>query len=697
MQSLHAWELCVLSGNLIDSNYILDRHSGGQWPELSEKKITVLLSEINNFASSSLDTLISPTDICFWVEGSLIPGLQSQQRNYKRGGSVAFEICCEFLRTQAVSYELAFQVPFEPIMLTELAVSVANSHCPEYLNKVPRSNTFSIYDSDIGDDKKTALLPLGKLHDALELQVSVWRAWEDRPTCAEVIDLQIDGLIRDKLLSIVSDIDVPVDSDSDCDDESINKICKNITCIIRPLASTFCCVLDAIIVDWLQSVIGSAIIAYSHGQMRAAISSHNSALVLLYSHLIAVASTIENPDLLASAVLALWQISASSSSAPVSEPKDEGVEIAQAKALDRLSQIGSDIYPRVCAGREKDALQESIRLLRLKSIASTYGVSNFDVRSTRQLRNVVSIIASAYWEPKSIEDAIEFAEGWNSINVDLPYILGRALIYRVFVRSPAPTASDEKLPELEMPPMEALAKKKLLEQSFLSIPEHKRALVTETVITFLLHRLEDICEAMEENGDLNTEELNVLKEEFAMTCSGAITIGGMQLEAGNLSKTSGDLRRDGAKFGTTASERNSRISNANDEEILNANMLLSLKRIRFLQSDYNIYLSVTRLKNTVFCRQMAQKIAEKRASDLIAREKDENTSGSEKTLCPNNSIKNLSSARPSGRLLSPCPMMSSKTRHACLLMDISPVYVEYCVIAALIHQGKMVHEYETSL
>jgi hypothetical protein len=77
-----AWKACVLAGQLAEANAILDRHCGGQWPELSAADLKILLSEISVVVvspSSPPEMSIPAADLALWIEGSLVPELYSRQ------------------------------------------------------------------------------------------------------------------------------------------------------------------------------------------------------------------------------------------------------------------------------------------------------------------------------------------------------------------------------------------------------------------------------------------------------------------------------------------------------------------------------------------------------------------------------------------------------------------------------------------
>lgn len=680
--SYQVWKSCILSGNLAEANIIIERHFDGRWPDFSIHTLNILLSEMYVVVESAVDTVpelyIAPDDLVYWMEYSLIPEL------YSRNNVPCIELCCDFLRAQALSLEFAFGTPFEPAMLTNLAVAIARKYCPIYLSRKGAVYSFLIYGAENAANKKALSVPLVELFDALVLQGAVWRTWDDRPSCCDVISYGLDGLVRNRLLDLALEHE---EVSAMTDEEFSTLIAEDVKSVLRPLVCQFQGSLDAIILDWINSILGSALIVYSAAQAKSVYSSDRLATVILYSRLVAIASAMEDPNIMASAVLTLWQMSTSSSAGLHAIEGDAEADTAQAISLERLAQLGSDIFVRVSTGRTKDALQESIRLLRLKAIAATYGISNFDVRNTRQLRGVVNIITTSYWMPKSIADGIEFAEAWSSISIDLSYILGRALISRVFIREVVPDSVSATAEE--MPPLEPAEKRKLLEDAFKWIPESRLALVMETAISFLVDRLEEVC-LLISAGISSENELSALREEASMACNGAVTLGYLYLEGSAPTKNSAatGTRGGSSVLGTAV------ILTADSSRhtgYINIELLAILKRLRFLQSDYNIFMSVSGLTNPKVCLDMGRRLAEARASDLI--------SGAKLGLQDWSTIsgKKGSSRRPDNSLLpsqsnnvqSQCPMLAAKTRHACLLLNVSPVFVEYNVISFLIKEGKM--------
>lgn len=657
----HVWRSCVVSFNLIESNIIIERHFGGTWPILARDQFIALLSKmciIQEREKNDPELLIAPDDLIEWLDGTLIPELYAQRNIH------CIEICCEYLRAQALSLEFAFGAPFEPALLTILAVKTAEKYCPQLLTRKPSQIPFKRYGSD-DSGKGIATITLCNLHNTLALQGAVWRTWDARPTCLDVINHGLDGLVRNRLLDLVTEPNITKTALSD--EEYTAIVVDDIGNVIRPLVDQFRGSLDAMILVWINNILGNTFIVYSPVQAAVKLSTDKSVVVILYSRLVAITSAIKDPDLLASAVLTLWQMSTSSNAGSLGVDADAEADAALAHSLQRLAKIGLDVFPRVSSGRNKDALQESIRLLRLKAIAASYGISNFDVRNTRQLRGVVNIIATSYWVDRSITDCIEFAEAWNSISIDLPYILGRALIARVLVRERLSTSSDQIYDDVH--PLEVLDKTKLLEDAFRSIPDHRQALATETAVSYLIDNLEDIC-AKISRGNASGAEITTLKEEASMACSGAVTLGHLLLDGlGSV--------RDAPKWAG----------------FITTGLLSALKRIRFLQSDYNIYLSVSGLADPIVCLDVGRRLAENRTKDLIARRESGIASsnmhnGDKKISERRKDLHKISSNSTDSDLLSNYFMLPAKTRHACMLMNVSPVFVEYNVISLLTKEGK---------
>lgn len=643
------WRRCAMAGHLDESNALIERHYAGRWPVLSDDSLPALLNDMSVVAQGSSPYLsIAAGELATWVQNGLVPNLQAH------GNHLGIEQCCEYLCAQALSLEFAFGVPFDSAALTNASVAVAEKYCPIIMDRKPCVKRFNVHGQNDPENKQALSISLSGLQEALALQAAVWRSWDDRPALRDVLALKLDGLVRNRLLDLAMDSEEADDNGGSTEEEYTTFVVDDINNVIRPLVSHFGGSLDAIMLAWVSTILGSALIAYSSTQLAEISAKDESSLVIMYARLVSLTSAIEDPNILAAAVLTLWQMSTSSSTSSLSLEDDPGAEEAQARALDRLAGIGSAVYPRVTAGRTKDALQESTRLLRLKSLAASYGIANFDVRNTRQLRGAVNIIATSYWRPKSIPDCIEFAEAWNSISVDLAYILGRALAARAMVREHDPKVSG--VPTDEQPPMEALEKRKLLEEAYVLIPEHRRALTVETALSYLVDRLEDIC-CLLSAEDTAAEDLGALREEAGMACGGAVTLGHLHLDSDSA------WRRGG---------------------FIDAPLLADLKRMRFLQSDYGIYLSVSGMGDPEVCRGVAHRLAKDRAKDLISI----SSTGSKPES------RNLGSKQaigPAEELQSSCPMLAAKTRHACLLMNVSPVFVEYNVISALIKEGEMVY------
>jgi hypothetical protein len=89
------------------------------------------------------------------------------------------------------------------------------------------------------------------------------------------------------------------------------------------------------------------------------------------------------------------------------------ITATQSFCVDFLSELAHEVCPDVDSAT-KEALQEAMRLHRMKTIASKYGIVGLDPRNSRQVRSVISIISSQVHGQDPIKDVLEFLDAWST-------------------------------------------------------------------------------------------------------------------------------------------------------------------------------------------------------------------------------------------------------------------------------------------
>ena len=626
-----AWLHCLVDGKFEESNIILERHFHGEWPKLGLFDIQYIFEQLQLFDAEfnqSAECLprYSVENLALWIEFSLIPELQrslsehSDIINKTHNRVDCFEVICDYLKNQAVKLESNLKQPFDSLILIDLAVQICSSNLP--------INKFTIKEGTYYKGMHPANISLFELLSMFKLQSAIFRQWDTRPSLSDIIEHGLAGLVENNLWDLI------LQEDEFSSTEYYEFVNHNIAVTMRPLILQFGENMDKLLSEWIQNVVASTVIVYGN---KGATSDDDS---VLFSRLVAMVSAVSDSETKGSCVLTLMQVSSSVAAANEDH----------ATSLNQLREIAEKLLPNLSPGRTKEAVQESVRLFRLRSLAAEYGIVNFDVRNMSQIRGAVGIISCSYFKENSISDCIEFAEAWNSISCDLSYILGRALISRAV----AINRYDENGNIVDM-----AEHKKLLESAYKKIPLSRLSVAVESCVSYLVDRLDELFHLIVSTSKPN-EDVTSLQDEAKMVCSGAATIAALFYD----DFTSG-CRRNNSGLEEV------KISSSG---IVTPALLSDLKRIHSLQTDYGIFLCIDGLYSLSVCKQIALKIAAERAEELVVQCRNERA--------------DKSVGRMKGASV---PTLSVRNRHVSLLLNLSPVFVAFNVMQCLIGKGDMVN------
>ena len=202
----------------------------------------------------------------------------------------------------------------------------------------------------------------------------------------------------------------------------------------------------------------------------------------------------------------------------------------------------------------------------LAEASAPYGIESFDPRDSRQVRAAVSVISSKICRKESLTDALEFIESLSTRYIDPSAVISRVLTLCVTYNN----FNDE-----------SNSIDTLVRDIMMKIPQTRLNIVIEDTISCLLYELEEFCNISLTNGTPGT--IHNEEDKFvAMTiCRGVILVSSIFL----------DIKR-GVKQGR------SNISSIDDchkgdtiSSWVNSEFLMCFKRLRTLQSDFNLYLS----------------------------------------------------------------------------------------------------------
>jgi hypothetical protein len=663
-------------GRFADSKVVLATLFGNNWPSLSSKSLNHILSIATRAVGLNPSTAHELID---WIEGGVLEALRKSQFVTKsslllinsidhstREGTVSlqerslkiesdshermagdrkitrdFENICRSLISLAINLQTSSPEPYVALLCSGYIHHIAIRYCPCLLDEeivLPNDKT--------NDPHSSISVSFKKFHSALEIQASVWMTWRYKVSCAEVLSLGINGLASDRLWDI--------------SESAPATFYRLLTSDVKPLVENFGGDMDSLLVDWIFSVISSAKISFQQTPNETDVSDS-----VYFFSLLECASLIKNSNAAAKVIKDLIYLASSQSIVNLT------IEARQ-KVMSSLIDVAERTYPSLPSGMTKDSLFEAVRILKLRRIALSYGVSDFDVRNLRQIKNVVKAIGTSHLSESSIVDCIEFANGWNMPDAEIGFILGHCLVSRALAKERTdishhyqdmhplpPTQSHCRTNASYVDPSEA---RQLLEVAFLQIPTGKIVIAVESAINCITDCIAAIVAKLRDSAPLPKREL---QEELCVLCNNAIVILSLFLDSsipkragsgeGNLSPaftTSAD------KSLTTNPIKSSNVSFVTESKVLLIALLSVLKRIRLLQLE-GIFVSVDEASSTVIRQEIAKKLAVERSNEIV-------------------------------KLGIATGMLNSRCRSLCANLEISPTVFAHFVLDGLLRQNEWV-------
>lgn len=346
----------------------------------------------------------------------------------------------------------------------------------------------------------------------------------------------------------------------------------------------------------------------------------------------------------------------------------------EAGIADRLRALALEVIPQVESAL-RDSLTEALRLQRIKSLASQYGIESLDPRDKNQIRKAASLISAQYESDASIRDAIEVVQAWSMANFDLTALLTRALVHRATA-----TGTDDFID---------MHREDIIKAALADVPRARLTAVAEDTLTCLLGMLDEFVgnAAVDDvlKDTLGESDVSV-RREMGMICESAITIVSWYLEEARNTEAanSGICNRIDAPA-TLSAEVIPSIWIDND--ILN-----NLKRIRSLQSEFCIYLNMSKLLDANESKSILLHVAGRRAESMIAGDsplpaaKDRGNQGK---LCGDTRDKEIQRSFDATACVSSRSndALTVQMRRLCTLLEVSPVLVAHAVLKSLLSKN----------
>ena len=418
-------------------------------------------------------------------------------------------VCVDALQ-RARAYERLQGSPFDAALIASLAVQIADSYScihPELLMTIIQGN---------------------QILSALRILCEVRIKWGMQCSLSEYEERGIQGLVGGYL--------------EECNDSDLE---TTIGSKIRPVVSTSGQNLDAILLGLIQKTVASTLFT----------EEEDPASSQAFRRLIFISKAIPTVQTRAEAVLLLMQL-------PMIGSHEDHL-----KALQILHDVASELQ-EFSDTHTKEAIMESLRLFKLQSVASKYGVSKFDIRSRQQVKAVAFLIAGRTNELTSLDDALLFAQSY----ISPASLYSRAILSRAIEVSVSTDLRNESI----------RAVLQRMEQS----PHY--AMVLENCVDVLLVTISDCVKSM--------DPMNLPNESIA--CIEAAT------ESAVFCVTQ-FLDAKNQRYPVESRSQNTQVS---------AELLTSLKSMQILQREHGVYLSLEQMRSEStrrsICSMLAGKVCE---------------------------------------------------------------------------------------
>jgi len=581
-----------------------------------------------------------PDDCCLedfitWVRHGVVERLSLF--NSASPSASALAVAGELLK-RAEAAEEKTGSPFVAVRLVELAKELTAS--------IPYS---------ISATSKEVIEQVSTLHAALELQKALWERWDDGVRLEEVNSLGLQGLVFDRI-----------------DTTEEGTLIEDLRANVLPLIRQFDGNSDELLRGWIEESISTRIVLAGDEAATGVEESESCTL----SRLVKVASVIEDRNVQAKMVLTLLQMpvleemslrGGMPSSVPVEgdeegeaapgEPTKRTVgsnHLASTRLLCDLAAAASDFVD----GATREALTEATRLLRIKSVAASYGIESFEPRNGKQVRSVVILIANTMHRAESVRDAVEFSSSWGNSSVDMKAVLTRAIILR-----------STNLPLFLS---HGGTFETTLRSSLGFLPSELKQIVCEDAAAFLLEELIDEADGIEyEPGQTSGAGVAEGKQRAEMLMRAAVVLCSHYL----------DVTREEAEevppaaAGSTAPKRIR--SHELQEGSINSDLLQLLKRILTLQTAHDIFVSHVDIADKDVCQAVVAKLAKFRVKLLLK----------EVAALPETDGPKMP------RITAANAPLDAHSRKVCLLLNVLPTYFTHTAMKLMVEASQTVRYY----
>ena len=467
--------------------------------------------------SRTFDLAEDASDYLHWLDSLRHRGLSSDQSSFE-----AIQSVCADALDRARACEVRQGSPFDAALISSLAVQIADSY------------------SFIHPELREIAQAGGVLLSALHTLCDIRRKWGRRVSLAEYEVLRIEGVVSAFI--------------EESEDGNIE---RTIAMKIRPALDKLGLNLDAILQGIVQETVANTLFSAEDDDDDDPAASHT------FSRLVLITKAILNVQIRAETVLLLMQL-------PAIGSREE-----HHQAMQRLQLMAEELRD-VSALRTREAISESLRLLKLQSVALKYGVLKFDIRSQQQVRAIAFLIATRALDSTALDDALMFAQSYLSPAA----IYSRALISKAME---VEIAADERRERVQV------VLRHLSQSSHYSM-------VVENSVETLLVTVKESTESMQ-----STES-----ENFNSTTKSLIHV-----------LTDSSIFLITQYLDNSKSEKSKKVQPQFNSAEINFELLSTLKSMQVLQKEHDIYLSIEEFRSEATRRSVVATLAGRVCENIV--------------------------------------------------------------------------------
>lgn len=323
--------------------------------------------------------------------------------------------------------------------------------------------------------------------------------------------------------------------------------------------------MDTVLSNWIIDTTSTRVISYD-------VKNENDDDSVSYDRLAIVTSVIENAALRARSIMALYQV--------LTILRNSDTTRNLSALCMQLEEMAATIIDKVDT-TTREALLEAAKLEKLRDTAAVYHITGFDIRDKRQIRSVISLIIAQTDSPTSVSDALSIVDTYSSYGIDVTSVLSKALVYRL------------------LQPDVNYSRDSLTHQVIQYIPQSRTVPVFEDAVHNLLAQLEEqrmeyLSSEAIDNGKLLND---IAKSNYVQALLGATLLTSIFCD---------ELKPSLSNLGHT------HLSHT-----LHTDLLLQLKKLRILQSEFDLYLKVDDFGNEKLCGAFVKQYVEKHVDELL--------------------------------------------------------------------------------